>query len=65
MHWINRGAIPKNTHWEPAMYKVGKRQNRLSVGISSKTMQNWGEELKALRMPQKIEDMQVVLAGRW
>ena len=47
------------------MYKVGKRQNRLSVGISSKTMQNWGEELKALRMPQKIEDMQVVLVGRW
>ena len=59
MNLINCGSIPKNTHWEPAMYRVRKRQNKPSVGISSKTMQKWREELEALRMPQKIKDMRL------
>lgn len=45
------------------MYRVRKRQNKLSVGISSKTMQKRREELEALRMPQKVKDMRVVPGG--
>lgn len=41
------------------MYRVRKRQNKPSVGISSKTMQKRREELEALRMPQKVKDMRL------